>query len=88
MESLSSDEKDARMASVLRSLATRLGAVEAERGRLGAENEALRRRAQEQEALIFQQERAIQRLQEQQDRLHSKVTITSPGKKDPHSLTV
>lgn len=73
LESLSSDEKDARMAKVLRSLVKRLGDVEAERGRLTAENEILRRRNREQDAMIIEQERVIQRLQEQQERLCSKV---------------
>lgn len=73
LESLSSDEKDARMAKVLRSLVKRLGEVEAERGRLTAENEVLRRKSQDQDAVILQQERVIQRLQEQHERLNSKV---------------
>ncbi|XP_034244963.1 ski oncogene [Thrips palmi] len=72
LESLSSDEKDARMAKVLRSLVKRLGEVEAERGRLTAENEVLRRKTQDQDAVISQQERVIQRLQEQHERLNSK----------------
>ncbi|KAE8745662.1 hypothetical protein FOCC_FOCC007663, partial [Frankliniella occidentalis] len=72
LESLSSDEKDARLAKVLRSLVKRLGDVEAERGRLTAENEVLRKKSEEQEALVLQQERIIQRLQEEQERLNSK----------------
>ncbi|KAK3915088.1 Myosin-1B [Frankliniella fusca] len=72
LESLSSDERDARMARVLRSLVKRLGDVEADRGRLTAENDVLRKKAEEQEALILQQERIIQRLQQEQERLNSK----------------
>lgn len=72
LESLSSDEKDARMAKVLRSLVKRLGEVEAERGRLTAENEVLQSRNNEQNAIIVQQEKVILCLQEQQERLSNK----------------